>query len=140
MAGGHPFEGHEANTRASGKAVLLQVWGSAILRRLDLENGNGLSVAESECVSARIDAHPRTTHQVQASPVRRPKSRAGCVSMDRWDARTRDTSPRSPSAHPRPASRNQPATAPRRRPGPIAGRAPAEEPSRVLRSQVERVE
>jgi hypothetical protein len=96
---------------------------------------------EFESASVRIDAHPRKTLQVRASLVRRPKPRAGCASKDRQDgdrqdAIVRDTTPRPPSIHPRPVSRNQQATTRRCPRPPIAGRpiqAPAEAPSRVLK-------
>src|SRR5205814_4383172 len=68
------------------------------------------NAAEYECASVRIDAHPWTMLQVRASPVRRPKSRAGCVSTDREDARRCGRVPRQPSAHRRPVSTNQPVT------------------------------
>ena len=45
------------------------------------------TAAESEYASVRIDARPRTTPRVRASPVRRRESPAGCASTDRWNAR-----------------------------------------------------
>ena len=64
----------------------------------------------------RMRAHPPTTHRAQASPVRRPQPRAGCVSTDRGNAGRRETTPLAPSRRRRPGSKNQTATALRRTP------------------------
>jgi hypothetical protein len=96
------------------------------------------TAAESECVSARIDAHPRTTPPDRASPVRRPTRRGGYEPTDRWPARRRSTAPQLPSTRPRPVSRNQAATAVLRPPPPVAGRPlPAEASPAIQRSRVE---
>jgi hypothetical protein len=115
----------------SGSRTVLHDW---------IKATRGLSAAESGCASVRISAHPPTTPQVRASPVQRPTPRAGCVSTDRGNASRRETTPLPPSTHPQPGSRTQPTTA-RRRISPPSGRqVPAEEPLRVLRCCVERME
>src|SRR5258708_1030092 len=71
-------------------------------------------VAESECASVRIDAHPRTMPRVRAWPSRRPTPRAGCGSKYRWDLKRRENIRREPAARPRTVSTNQSAAVLRR--------------------------
>jgi hypothetical protein len=139
MAGVPPFEGQEANTCtritcavAPGSMTVVHDWICKAKRCL--------TAAECECASARTGAHRLTTRRVRASRVRRPKPRAECGSRDRGSARRLRTTPRPPSPHPRPVSRNQPITALRRMPPPSGRQVPAGEPLRVPRCHVARME
>jgi hypothetical protein len=97
--------------------------GSAVFRRFDFKNGDGLSAVEFESASVRTDAHQQTTRHVRASLVRRTRLRPGCASTDRQDAIGRDATPRPPSTHLRSVSMNRPATT-RRRPQPAISEQP----------------
>lgn len=138
VRGDTSFEVHEAKTQAPGNASVYTY------RDRDLTGCiyrmEWLIAAEFECAFARTGAHLRTTPQARASPVRRPKPRAGCVSTDRGNARTRGISQPAQATRPQVVSRNRRATAqPPPWPSIAEPGVPEEASSGVLQSHIERL-